>query len=241
MLFYSWEFYLMGIILLPGLIFATYAQTLVTTRFKKFSKVIAKTEITACDLIRQLLDGCGLQHIKIVHTSGHLSDHYNPKNGEIALSNSVYNSNSIAALGIACHELGHALQKEKNYLPYRFRSFLIPVCNAASSLLWPLVIIGLMFDFIILNTTLGNISIWAGVAFFGISVLLNLVTLPVEFDASRRAIQLLRVTGTLDEEELKGTKSVLSAAALTYVAALLVSILNFLRFVFYILLNRSRD
>ena len=151
-------------------------------------------------------------------------------------------TNSIASLGIACHEFGHALQDKSNYAPLRIRQILIPITNFMSSLLWPLVILGLIFNFGVTNGgLLGSVFLWSGVAIFGSAVLVNLITLPVEFNASKRAIKLLKETETLQEDELQGAKQVLNAAALTYLAALLVSMLNLLRFLILILSSRSRD
>ena len=240
-MFAYWEYYLMGIILLPGMIFAIYAQAKVNMEYDRYARVYAKTGITASDLLRQLLDGCGLSHIQVKRVSGNLTDHYDPKKEVICLSSDNYDSSSISALGIACHEFGHALQKQKKYVPYKVRSALVPVCNIGSQLLWPLVIIGICLNFAAIESTIGNIFVWAGIGFFGLSVLFQLATLPVEFNASKRAIQLLRGTGTLDEEELVGTKKVLSAAALTYVAALVMAMLNLLRFLLFVLMNRRND
>ncbi len=240
-MFAYWEYYLMGIILLPGMIFAIYAQAKVSIEYSNYARVYAKTGITACDLLRQLLDGSGLSHIKVKRVSGNLTDHYDPKKEVICLSEDNYDSSSIASLGIACHEFGHALQKQKRYVPYRIRTALVPVCNVGSQLLWPLVIIGICLNFAATDTFIGNIFVWAGIGFFGLSVLFSLFTLPVEFNASKRAVQLLRGTGTLDEEELVGTKKVLKAAALTYVAALVMAILNLLRFLLFVARHRNND
>ena len=240
-MFAYWEYYVMGIILLPGIIFAIYAQSKVNIEYNKYARVYAKTGITACDLLRQLLDGCGLSHIKVRRISGNLTDHYDPKKEEFCLSNDIYDSNSISALGIACHEFGHALQKQKNYTPYKIRTALVPVCNVGSQLLWPLVMIGICLNFAAVDSLIGNIFVWAGIAFFGLSFLFSLATLPVEFNASKRAVQLLRGTGTLDEEEIVGTKKVLGAAALTYDAALVMALLNLLRFLLFVLMQRRND
>ncbi|MBQ3048142.1 MAG: zinc metallopeptidase [Clostridia bacterium] len=235
------EYYLMGIILLPALIFASYAQIKVNTTYNKYSSVYAQSNITAAELLKRLIYSCNMS-THITQVSGSLTDHYNPKTNEIALSQSNYNSTSVSSLGIACHEFGHALQKKERYLPYQIRKVLIPVTNFASTLLWPLVVIGLIFNFAIEGGgTTGNIFLWSGIIFFGLAVLVNLVTLPVEFNASRRAVNILRQTNALNEEELKGTKKVLKAAALTYVAALAVSILNFLRFILVVLSRSRRD
>lgn len=231
----------MGIILLPGIIFAIYAQSKVTNTYNEYSQKMSQSGVKASDLIRTLLDVSNLKSISVKNISGTLSDNYNPKTEEINLSSGVYNSSSISALGIACHEFGHALQKKNKYLPYEFRKILVPVTNIISQLLWPLVIIGLIFNFgVSSGGILGDIFLWSGIGLFGIAVLFNLVTLPVEFDASRRALKILKSTNTLNEEELLETKEVLNAAALTYVAALLISILNLLRFLLVVLGGRNR-
>lgn len=236
------EYYLMGIILLPGILFASYAQFKVSSTYNKFSQYFIASNITAGEFVKRLLDAAGMHNTTVSCGGGHLSDHFNPKTDEIKLSNNVYNSSSVSALGVACHEFGHALQKKEHYAPYTIRRILIPITNFTSQLLWPLVIIGLIFNFgAEPNTTLGNIFIWSGIIVFGLSVLVNLATLPVEFDASRRAVKILQTTGMMTEEEIDGTKKVLKAAALTYVAALLVSILNFLRFFLTVILSRNRD
>lgn len=234
------EYYLMGIILLPGIILAIIAQTNVSSTYNTYSQVFAKSGIQASELIKRLLTTCDLSNINVKKINGHLTDYYDPKQGEICLSQSVYDSSSISALGVACHEFGHALQKKESYFPYQIRRFLIPVTNFASRLLWPLIIIGLIFNFgAESQTVVGNVFLYSGVIFFGLAVLLNLATLPVEFNASSRAIKILSSTNTLNEEELEGAKKVLNAAALTYVAALVVSMLNLLRFLL-VVINRRR-
>lgn len=235
------EYYLMGIILLPGILFAIYAQSKVTSTYGEYSSVGSKSGVRASELIRRLLDVAGLKHITVKNVAGTLTDHYDPRTEEIALSSGVYDSSSLSALGIACHEFGHALQKKDKYLPYQFRKILVPVTNVISSLLWPLVIMGLIFNFgVESGGLLGDVFLWSGIGLFGVAVLFNLVTLPVEYDASRRAMKILKSTSTLDSEELTKTREVLNAAALTYVAALLVSILNLLRFLLVVMGGRSR-
>ena len=235
------EYYIMGIILLPGLIFALVAQAKVMSAYNKYSQVLSNSNITAKDLLQILCNTCNMNYIKIKQISGNLSDSYNPSTEEICISSQNYNSSSVSALGIACHEFGHALQKKEKFAPYQLRRFLIPVTNVASTLLWPLVIIGLIFNFgVEAGGTLGNIFLWSGIGFFGLAVLLNLATLPVEYDASNRALKILSSTNTLTQEELDGAKQVLNAAALTYVAALVVSVLNLLRFLAVIFLSRNR-
>ena len=235
------QYYLMGIILLPGLIFAMVAQAKVTSTYNKYSEVLSSSNITAKDLLKVLSSTCNMNYLTIKQIPGNLTDNYNPRTEEISLSSSVYNSPSISALGVACHEFGHALQKKERYAPYQFRKILIPITNIASTLLWPLVIIGLILNFgAETGGVLGDVFLWAGVGFFGLAVLLNLATLPVEYDASNRAIQILSSTRTLTQEEVSQAKEVLNAAALTYVAALVVSVLNLLRFLAVVFLSRDR-
>lgn len=235
-----WEYYLMGIILLPGILLAIYAQAKVTKNFNKYSKVMSMRGTTGAELARNILREEGLEHIQVIKAGGNgLSDHYNPRKKEIALSEDVYNSSSLAALGVAAHEVGHAIQYKENYIPVKLRSALVPITNVVSSMLWPLVFMGLFLNFgAETGGSIGAIFVWAGIALFGLAVILNLITLPVEFDASRRAGKLLLSTGTIDEMEIEGAKKVLNAAALTYVAALLVSILNLVRF---LLVANNRD
>lgn len=232
----------MGIILIPGLILASWAQVNVQSTFNTYDKLDARSGITASELIRRLLMAAGMGNIDVTMVSGSLSDHYDPKHKVIALSEATYNSTSVSALGVACHEFGHALQDRDSYVPLRVRQTLIPITNFASSLLMPLVILGLIFCFgSAADTLLGNIFLWSGIIVFGSSVFVNLVTLPVEFDASNRALKLLSATGALTDSELGGAKKVLKAAALTYLAALLVSILSLFRFLIVALNRRSRD
>lgn len=235
------HYYIMGIILLPGIIFSMYAQAKINSAYNKYSQHYASANITAGDFIKRLLSVAGMNNTIVKQTGGHLSDHFNPRTNEICLSSNVYNSSSVASLGIACHEFGHALQKKERYAPYQIRKIVIPITNIASKLLWPLIIIGLIFNFgVEAGSATGDIFLWSGIIFFGLAVLVNLITLPVEYDASKRAVKILQSTGLLSEDELDGTKKVLNAAALTYVAALVVSILNLLRFLL-VVLSRRRD
>lgn len=232
-----WEYYVMGILLIPGLIFAIIAQARVSSNFNKYNKVMSQNGKTAYEVARIILDSANLQNIKIEKTSGSLTDHYNPKAQTIYLSQDVYESSSVASIGIATHEVGHALQYAENYKPIKVRSVLVYACNISSVLLWPLVFIGLLLNFG-LESPFGMIFMWSGIAIFGLAVLFNLVTLPVEYNASKKAKQILVGAGILNEEEMVGVNKVLNAAALTYVASLVVAILNLLRFILYI---RRRD
>lgn len=237
-----WDYYLMGIILLPAILLAIYAQSKVNNTYSQFSKVMAQNGLKAQEVARLLLDCADLKNITITKVNGKLTDYYDHKNQTLALSSSTYDSSSVAALGVAAHEVGHALQFKDEYLPIKIRSFIIPLTNISSTILWPLVLIGLALNFAIYpGTIIGNVFLWIGVAFFGIAVILDLITLPVEYNASRRAIELLSQTEILNEEETKGAKKVLSAAALTYVASLLNSILNLVRFVLVFIMNSRRN
>ena len=225
-----WEYYIMGIILIPGLILAIIAQAKVSINYKKYSQVMSKNNMKACDVARLILDSAGLKQVQIKKINGELTDNYDPKAQTVSLSSSVYDSTSVAAIGVACHEVGHALQYAQNYAPVKIRMFLVKACNISSTLLWPLVVIGLILN-IGLNSVAGMVCMWCGVIIFGLSVIFNLVTLPVEYNASNRAKSILSNAEILDSEEMEGVHKVLNAAALTYVAALVVSILNLLRFI----------
>ena len=233
-------YYLLGIILLPGIAFAIYAQSQVTSNFNKYKKINYSQTKPVHEKVRFFLDAMGLYDIKIVKTNGFLTDHYNPKTGTIALSDEVYNSTSIASLGVACHEVGHVLQKKQGYALMKLRSFLIPFINIGSFFMWPLVIIGLLLEFSQYFYT-GRILLIIGVVIFGLSVLFSALTVPIEKDASKRAYKMLVETGELTQEDGEGVKAVLDSAALTYVASLVVSILSFIRFALSIFLSLRRD
>lgn len=232
-----WSYYLMGIILLPGIILSIYAQTKVNSTYNRYSDELAQSGKSAADVANLMLSVAGCNDIEVTRISGHLTDNYNPKTKVVSLSNSVYNSSSVAAIGIAAHEIGHVLQHKTHYFPMKLRSLAIGISNISSTLLWPLVIIGFIFSSL-LTSAIGSYIIWAGIAVFTLAVVVNLVTLPVEYNASKRATTILQQSGILTQEETLGAKKVLNAAALTYVAALVVSILNLLRFV---LAFRSND
>ncbi|MCL2539961.1 MAG: zinc metallopeptidase [Firmicutes bacterium] len=232
-------YYLLGIILLPGIIFAGWAQAKVSSTFHKYAAIVSMRGVTAAQMARKLLDSYELNHIKVVQTHGTLSDHYHHRKKTVALSESVYNSTSLAALGVAAHEVGHALQYKDNYLPVKIRALLIPFVNISNILLWPLVILGIvLYAGFPAGSMAGEIIVYVGIGVFGLAVLFSLITLPTEYNASRRALKLLEQDGYLDPNEMEGAKKVLSAAALTYVAGLIVAILNLLRFVLTILLSR---
>lgn len=217
-------------LVLPAVIFAMWAQFNVKSTFSKYSKIASRSGMTGFDSARRILDANGLRDVRIAHVAGDLTDHYNPTDNTIYLSDSVYGSDSAAAIGVAAHEAGHAVQHATGYTPIKIRSAIIPVTNIGSNLAMPLIILGIVLSF----PTLAYI----GVAAFGLSTLFQLVTLPVEFDASGRALKALE--GSLDGDDLASARKVLRAAALTYVAALAVSLVNLLRLLIIVAGNDRR-
>jgi Zn-dependent membrane protease YugP len=212
--------------MLPVLLLTILAQIGVKTTYAKYEKRLAASGLTARDVARKILDGAGLSSVPLETVGGQLTDHYDPRAQVIRLSAGVADSRSIAAIGVAAHECGHAIQHARAYFPIKVRQAIIPATNIASRLSVPLLLLGLLF------TAYGQIFLtvaYLGVALFGFSVLFQLVTLPVEFNASRRALTILKAEGILQGEEVRGARKVLSAAAMTYVAALAVSLLQLLR------------
>lgn len=219
------------ILVLPMVVFSFIASAKVNSAFNKYSKIASMRGITGAQAANEILRFYGINNVAIEHVSGKLTDHYDPKANVIRLSDKVYNSTSVAAIGVACHEAGHAAQYAEGYFPVKLRSVIYPACSIGSKLGFPLAIAGLIFSFDFLVTL--------GIAFFGLAVFFQILTLPVEFNASRRAVSVLDGTGILGTEELRGVKKVLTAAALTYVASLAVSLANLLRLV--LLTNRRRN
>ena len=230
------NYYMLGILVLPGIILAIYAEIKVENTFNKYNNLIAQCGMTASQVARMFLDNAGLSDIQVIRVSGHLTDHYHHRKKIIALSESVYDSNSISAIGIACHEVGHAIQHKTKYTPIMIRNLIIHMSNISSRMLWPLIIVGVIFYY----TPLGSVLLWVGIGTFALSVLLNLITLPVEYNASKRASSLLLNSTVLNEDEVHGVKQVLNSAALTYVASLVVSLLNLLRLILALFIN-NRD
>jgi len=210
-------------LLLVGVVITIWAQVKVSSAFNKYSKIASRQGLPAYQVARQILDYNGLSNIAVEQVAGNLTDHYDPSAKVLRLSQSVYRSPSIAAAGIAAHEVGHAIQDKEHYGPMKLRSILVPTAKIGSSLSWFLIIIGFLLS------SFGLVQL--GIIFFSFVVLFQLVTLPVEFNASNRAMAALEGGGFLSSEELAGTKKVLSAAALTYVAAALVGILQLLRLI----------
>jgi Zn-dependent membrane protease YugP len=189
-----------------------------------------------------ILERNGLYDVRVTKISGNLTDNFNPQTKTVSLSESVFDSHSVAAIGVAAHEVGHALQYKNDYLPIKLRSIIIPIAKFSSTMLWPLVMLGLILNFAAMpGSIVGDIFLWSGIIVFGAAALLDFITLPCEFNASKRALQILEQAEILTPTETQGAKKVLSAAALTYVAALLNSILNLLRFVLVVLMHSRRD
>ena len=209
------------IILIPALIFSLIAQLMVKGAFSKYSGVRNSRGYTGVDAARAILDRNGLSYIRIEHINGELTDHYDPGANVIRLSDSVYNNDSVAAVGVAAHEAGHAVQYAEGYGPIKVRSAIIPITQFGSNLSTPLVILGIIFS--------SNVLITAGILLFCTVVLFQAITLPVEFNASGRALKVLREEHFLDDDEMKGAKSVLTAAALTYVAAMFSALASLAR------------
>ncbi|MBR5155027.1 MAG: zinc metallopeptidase [Clostridia bacterium] len=221
------------ILVMPALIFAMYAQSKVNTTFNKYSTVGNKHGYTGAEIARRILDMNGLRDVIVERVGGNLTDHYDPKKNVVRLSDSTYSSTSVAAIGVAAHEVGHAIQHAEGYTPIKIRNSIVPVVQIASYAAWPLAIFGILFSFSGLASF--------GVILFGLVVLFQLITLPVEFNASNRAISTLGNNAILDNEELAASKKVLSAAAMTYVASAAVAIANLLRLLSIVGMGRNRD
>ncbi len=216
--------------MLPGLLLGLWAQMRVKSAYAKYSRVPTRAGLPAHEAVRRLLRQNGAEQITVTETAGELTDHFDPRTDTLRLSQGVYRSTSVAALGIAAHEAGHALQKQQHYPFLSLRTALVPVVNIGSSLSWPIFLAGLIFSWEPLMT--------AGIILFAAVVLFTLITLPVEIDASRRAMAMLSGSGYLTAEEEKGAKSVLTAAALTYVASFVSAMMQLLRL---LALSRRRD
>ena len=225
--FYPTDVYYL-ILVVPALVLAMFAQSFVKATFDRYSKI--PTRFISNDLVNKMLFKNDITDITIISNPGHLSDHYNSKKKIIALSQPVYNNNSVAALGVSCHEAGHALQYKEGYTPLKIRNFILPVVSFASNVAMPLALIGFL------------IAPWlveVGVMLFAVTVLFQLLLLPIEFDASKRAVKEL--DDNLNDEELKGVKKVLFAAALTYLASSLVAVANLLRLILIVNGRNRRD
>lgn len=226
------------IIVLPCLILSMIASSSVNSTFKKYSAVMSVRHLTGADAAQRVLAANGVHGVRIERVGGNLTDHYDPRTNVIRLSDSVYGSSSVAAIGVACHEAGHAVQYAHNYGPIKLRAAIIPITSIGSKLAMPLILAGILFS------ALGSFSytlVYLGIAAFALSLLFQLVTLPVEFNASRRAMATIEETGLLTEEEQLGAKKTLKAAAMTYVAATAVALAQLVRLLLLFGGRRRRD
>ena len=218
--YYDWTY----VLVLIGAVICMLASSKVNSTFRRFSNMRSRSGMTGREAAEKILRSNGIYDVQVIHVAGNLTDHYNPAKKTLALSDSVYQSSSVAAIGVAAHECGHAVQHATGYAPLQIRGALVPAANFGSTVAWPLILIGLFIN--------GNTSVFLinlGILLFSAAVLFQLVTLPVEFNASSRAVKILGKTGILGTEELKSTKKVLGAAALTYVAGAASAILQLLR------------
>ena len=225
-------------LVLPCLILSMWASHNVNSTFKKYSKQFSIRRITGAEAAQRVLRANGVSGVRIDRVSGNLTDHYDPKTNVIRLSDSVYGSTSTAAIGVACHEAGHAVQYAQHYAPIKLRAAIIPITNFGSRIAMPLILLGILFS------TFGAMSdtlVYLGIACFGFSLVFQLVTLPVEFNASRRAMEAIASANILTEEEQRGARKTLKAAALTYVAATAVALAQLLRLIAIFGGRRRRD
>ena len=229
---YYYMYYVSGIIILPVFIFALICQLKVKSSFNKYSKIMSKSNMTGADAAWRLLQLNGVTDVKIQRIGGTLTDYYDPSQKVICLSSDVFDSRSIAAIGVACHEAGHAVQHAESYSPLKIRNAVIPATRIGSALGIPLCLIGMFIN----SVTLAYI----GVGLYALVALFQLLTLPVEFNASTRALQTIETNGFLSAEEYTGAKKVLTAAALTYVAALASALATILRLLIVISGGRRR-
>ncbi len=226
--YYDWTYILL---MIPCILLSLFAQLKVNSAFNKYSKIRNSRNMTGVQAAEYLLRANGVTGVQIEHVSGRLSDHFDPRTNIIRLSDEVYNSSSIAAVGIACHEAGHAVQHAEGYLPNKIRSAILPIANFGSKLSWILIFLGLI-------SSMFQPLLYIGIVFFSASVLFTIATLPVEFNASSRALACIRDNNLLTDQEYKGAKSTLQAAAMTYVAAAATAVLQLLRLI--LLANRRR-
>ena len=224
------------VLILIGLLLSMAASAKVNSTYARYARVGARCGMTGAEAAKRLLNSQGIYDVTVRRVPGKLTDHYDPRNKTVNLSESVYGSTSIAAIGVAAHECGHAMQDAGGYVPLRVRGALVPVANFGAQISWPLILIGLLF-----SSGSSSMLITLGILMFSLSVLFQLVTLPVEFNASSRAVNLLDRTGILAGQEVGQTRQVLSAAALTYVAAAAASILQLFRLLYRFGGNRRRD
>lgn len=235
--YYGYGYFSYLIFMLPALLLGLWAQLKVKGTFNKYNRIGNSRNMTGAQVARMILDQNGLRNIRIEHIRGELTDHYDPRDGVLRLSSSVYNSSSIGAIGVAAHEAGHAVQDAEDYMPIRIRNSIVPVCNFGSSVGPILIVIGCIFA----GSRFGVNLMMIGIALFSLVALFQLVTLPVEFDASKRALRIIEESGQFAEQDYRGAKKVLTAAAMTYVAALVTSVMQILYYVTRFLGTGRRD
>jgi len=226
------------LLVLPCILLSLWASSNVKSTFQKYSRQFSRRNITGAQAAQRVLSANGVYGVRIDRVSGNLTDHYDPKTNVIRLSDSVYSSTSTAAIGVACHEAGHAVQYAQEYAPIKLRAAIIPVTNFGSRIAMPLILLGIVCTFL---GSFAEILVYLGIAAFGMSLVFQLITLPVEFNASRRAMQAISDTQLLTEEEQAGARKTLRAAALTYVAATAVALAQLLRLIAIFGGRRRRD
>lgn len=233
--YFDWTY----LLVLAGVLLCLGASAMVRSSFHKYSQVRTRTGMTGAEAARRILNYAGITDVQIQPVKGQLTDHYDPRTKVVRLSEGVYGASSIAAIGVAAHECGHAIQHNKGYLPLSLRTALVPLANIGSALSWPLIIIGILLGGL-MGVGLSGTLITAGIVLFALAVLFQVVTLPVEFNASSRALRILDTTGFLASDEMGSARKVLGAAALTYVAGAASSILQLLRLLI-LFGGRNRD
>ncbi len=216
------------VLVLPCVLLSLWASSNVNSTFKKYSSQYSRRGITGADAALRVLSANGVRNVRIERVAGNLTDHYDPRTNVIRLSDGVYDSTSTAAIGVACHEAGHAVQYAQSYAPIKLRAAIIPITNFGSKLAMPLILLGLILP---LASDISYFFVYLGIACFGLSLVFQLVTLPVEFNASRRAMSAIESAGILTQEEQTGARKTLSAAALTYVAATATALAQLLRLI----------
>lgn len=238
-MFYTYMvYYILGIVMIPGLILGIWAQSKVYSTFNQYNTVQTKHGKTASEVARFMLDSGGCVDTQIQQIRGNLTDNFNPKTNTVSLSEAVYNQSSIASIGVTAHEIGHVFQHKQGYTPIKIRNALVPIMNISGLIMWPLIIIGLIME-MFYYVTLADWFIYIGLGIYALNIIFCLITLPIELNASKRAEKMLLATGEMDQEEVKAVKKVLNAAAWTYVAALVTSVLSLLRLVLFIFMMRS--
>lgn len=239
-----WEYYLAGIILIPGIILAIWAEIKVSNAFSKYGKVLLHNNLeedgkvcTGANVAKMILEYHNIYDVDVKSCRGNYSDNYNPQTKTVNLSDEVYNKSTVLAAGVAAHEVGHAIQHSENSFMLRLRNFVVVTSNITNKLLWPIVVLGLILGFAV-NSPAGKIVLVSGIIVFGLSFLFSLITLPVEINASKKAMANLEAMNVFTDSELDGVSKVLKAAAYTYLAGMVMSLLELIRF---IMVFRDRD